>query len=51
MSAFIDGLWAFARVRKKHWLLPMVIVLVDLSVLPIVALSSGITPLIPFGRQ
>ena len=49
MNAFFAELWAQMWIRKRFWLVPMIIVLMVLSVLPIAAFSSGVIPFIPFG--
>ena len=38
--------WLFLRVRRKYWLLPMVIVLVILGGLIVMAEGSALAPLI-----
>ena len=43
---FLVELWAFLRVRKKLWLLPIVIVMVTLGGLLILAHGSAIAPFI-----
>jgi len=42
---FLRDLWGFLRVRKKFWLLPVIIVLLLIGVL--IVLSSG-TAVAPF---
>lgn len=39
-------LWAFMRVRKKWWLLPIIIVMVLIGGLPIFAQGSALAPFI-----
>lgn len=46
MLEFIREVWAFLKVRKKFWLLPIIIMLVLLSVLIILGGSSAIAPFI-----
>lgn len=46
MIEFLGELWSFMRVRKKFWLLPIVIVLVALSGLIILTSGSAIAPFI-----
>jgi len=46
MSAFLEELWAFMRVRKKLWLLPMIVVMVLLGALLIAVQSSVVAPFI-----
>ena len=43
---FIKELWAFLRVRKKLWLLPIIIVMVLLGGLLILAQGSVVAPFI-----
>jgi hypothetical protein len=43
---FLAELWAFLRVRKKLWLLPIIIVMVGLGGLLILAHGSAIAPFI-----
>lgn len=38
--------WAFMRVRKKYWLLPIVITLLLLSILIIFSETSAVAPFI-----
>ena len=42
----LGELWAFMRVRKKWWLLPIIIVLVLVGVLLIFAQGSVLAPFI-----
>ena len=44
--SFITELWSFMRVRKKFWLLPMLIMLLILGALLILAQTSAIAPFI-----
>jgi hypothetical protein len=39
-------LWAFMRVRKKWWLLPIVVLMLGVGTLLIVAQGSALAPLI-----
>jgi len=43
---FLAELWAFLRVRKKLWLLPIIIVMVGLGGLLILAHGSAVAPFI-----
>lgn len=43
---FISELWRFMRVRKKFWLLPVVIMTVLLGGLLILAKGSAVAPFI-----
>jgi hypothetical protein len=42
----ISELWAFMKVRKKFWLLPIIIVLVLLGALIVFTESSAVAPFI-----
>jgi hypothetical protein len=42
----ISELWGFMRVRKKFWLLPIIIVLVLLGALIVFTESSAVAPFI-----
>ena len=44
--SFLSELWAFLRIRKKLWLLPIVIVMLLLGGLLILAQGSAIAPFI-----
>ena len=44
--SFISELWAFLQVRKKFWLLPIILVMVLLGGLMILAQGSVIAPFI-----
>ena len=46
MSAFLGELWAFMRVRKKLWLLPIIAVMVALGALLIAVQGSVLAPFI-----
>jgi len=46
MISFIKELFAFLRVRKKLWLLPIIMVMVILGALLILAQGSVLTPFI-----
>lgn len=43
---FLTELWAFLSVRKKLWLLPIIIVMVTIGGLLILAHGSAIAPFI-----
>jgi hypothetical protein len=45
-NSLFGEIWAFMRVRKKWWLLPLVIVFVLVAVLIIFSTSSPISPFI-----
>jgi len=42
----IFEVWDFVKVRKKYWLLPIIIMLILAGVLIIFGQSSAITPLV-----
>lgn len=44
--SFLRELWAFLRVRKKVWLLPIIVMMVLLGTLLIIAQGSVLAPLI-----
>jgi len=46
MSSFPREFWAFLRVRKKLWLLPILIVMLVMGVLLLLAQSSAVAPFI-----
>jgi len=43
---FLAELWSFLRVRKKFWLLPMLIIMVLFGGLLILTQGSAVAPLI-----
>jgi competence protein ComGC len=43
---FLRELWAFLKVRKKFWLLPLIIVLLILGVVIVLSAGSAIAPFI-----
>jgi len=43
---FLRDLWAFLKVRKKFWLLPLIIVLLIFGVLIVLTSGSAIAPFI-----
>jgi hypothetical protein len=43
---FLSELWAFLKVRKKFWLLPLIIVLLIFGVLIVLSAGSAIAPFI-----
>ena len=43
---FIKELWAFLRVRKKIWMLPIILIMVLLGTLLILAQGSVLAPFI-----
>jgi hypothetical protein len=46
MSSFLKEFWAFLRVRKKLWLLPILIVMLLMGVLLLLAQGSAVAPFI-----
>lgn len=46
MVSFIKELWAFARERKKYWLMPIIIMLLLLGALLIFSQGSTVAPFI-----
>ena len=46
MGSFIKEMWAFLRVRKKLWLVPIIIMMVLLGALLIAAQGSIVAPFI-----
>ena len=46
MGSFVGELWAFMRIRKKYWLLPILIVMALFGVLMILAQGSAVAPFI-----
>jgi len=43
---FLKDLWGFLRVRKKFWLLPLIIILLLFGVLIVFTSGSAIAPFI-----
>lgn len=46
MIAFLSEFWLFLKVRKKFWLLPVLIVMLLLGLLVVVGSGSAVTPFI-----
>ena len=46
MGEFLSDLWRFMRVRKKIWLLPIVLILVLLGGLVVISQQSALASLI-----
>jgi len=44
--SFLKELWAFMRVRKKFWLIPLIIIMLFLGVIIVLAEGSAVTPFI-----
>ncbi|MFA8433403.1 MAG: DUF5989 family protein [Marinifilaceae bacterium] len=43
---FIKDLWGFLRVRKKYWLLPIIIILLFFGVIIVMTSGSALAPFI-----
>ena len=43
---FLKDLWGYLKVRKKFWLLPLILILLLFGVLVILTSGSAIAPLI-----
>jgi hypothetical protein len=43
---FLAEFWAFVRVRKKYWLLPLLLVMLAIGALLVLAQSSAVAPFI-----
>ena len=46
MLSFIKEVWSFLRIRKKFWLLPILLVMALLGVLIVMAQGSVVAPFI-----
>ena len=46
MISFLKEFWAFLRIRKKFWLLPILVTMLLFGVLLMLAQSSAIAPFI-----
>jgi hypothetical protein len=46
MIDFITELWSFMRVRKKYWLLPIILMLAVFGALIVLAKGSAVAPFI-----
>jgi len=44
--SLIKELWAFLKVRKKFWLLPIIVIMLLLGLLIVVAQGSAVAPFI-----
>ena len=44
--SFLKELWAYMKVRKKWWLLPIVLILVGVGALLVFAQGSALAPFI-----
>lgn len=45
-GAIIREFWEFIKVRKRYWLLPIIIILLLLSLLVVFSQSSALSPFI-----
>jgi hypothetical protein len=43
---FLKDLWGFLRVRKKYWMLPLILVLLLFGVLIVLTTGTAIAPFI-----
>lgn len=46
MIEFLRDLWGFLRVRKKFWLLPLILVLLLFGLLIVLTAGSAVAPFI-----
>ena len=46
MVDFISELWSFMRVRRKYWLLPILLMMALLGALIVLAKGSAVAPFI-----
>ncbi len=44
--AILGEFWSFLKVRKRYWLMPIIIILFALGLLVVFAQSSAVTPFI-----
>lgn len=44
--SFIKDLWAFLRIRKKYWLLPIIVMMALLGALIVLTQGSAVAPFI-----
>jgi hypothetical protein len=44
--SFLKELWSFMKVRKKFWLVPIILIMLLLGVLIVLAQGSAVTPFI-----
>lgn len=44
--SFLNELWQFLKIRKKIWLLPVIVILLMLGVLIVFVQGSALAPLI-----
>jgi hypothetical protein len=43
---FLKDLWGFLRVRKKYWMLPLIVILLLFGVLIVLTTGTAIAPFI-----
>ncbi|HEX8010049.1 MAG TPA: DUF5989 family protein [Casimicrobiaceae bacterium] len=46
MISFLHELWAYLRVRKKYWLIPVFIIMALLGALIVLSQGSAVAPFI-----
>jgi hypothetical protein len=46
MISFLQEFWAFLRIRKKYWLLPVIITMAIFGGLVVLTQGSAVAPLI-----
>lgn len=46
MYELLKDLWGFLRVRKKFWLLPIIVLMLFLGILIVISQSTVVAPLI-----
>jgi len=46
LASFLREFWAFLRVRKKFWLLPVLVVMAIFGVLVVLTQGSAVAPFI-----
>ena len=46
MIAFLNEFWGFVRMRKKYWLLPVLIVMTNFGALLVLTKGSAVAPFI-----
>ena len=46
MISFLQEFWAFLRIRKKFWLLPVIIVMAVFGALIVLSQGSAVAPFI-----
>ena len=46
MVSFLSELWAFLKVRKKFWMLPMILMMLVFGGLLVLAKGSAVAPFI-----